>query len=327
MKIYRKIMILVVALLVSMSVNVNAADYATEPSIDATPTAEMTLTPSATEAKKGETVTVTISAKCESGIEAVDATLEFDATKLELITELEYMGSNGYISFSEELETGKVRLSVAYNREGTLTEADFSKLQFKVLSEESTKIKLTGIELADVDENYINLNDKEININLKEETPGGDEKITLSSIAVTSNATKLSYKAGEKFDKTGMVIKATYSDGTSKVITDYTYTPNGELSVKDTVITISYKEGDVTKTVTQAITVKAIKQEEPKNPTTDDNSNDGSKKDNNKPVVDNTIANKPINNAGIEENAFALILIIAVVIALYIKNKEYNDIK
>ena len=80
---------------------------------------------------------------------------------------------------------------------------------------------------------------------------------TLESIKVTTAPTRTTYTEGEKFDKAGMKVTATYSDGTTKEVTDYTYTPAGELKTTDTAITVSYKEGEVTKTATQKITVVA----------------------------------------------------------------------
>ena len=80
---------------------------------------------------------------------------------------------------------------------------------------------------------------------------------TLSKIAVTTAPTNTNYTAGEKFDHAGMVVTATYSDGTTKEVTDYTFTPNAALTTNDTSIRISYTEGGVTQTTTQDITVNA----------------------------------------------------------------------
>lgn len=60
------------------------------------------------------------------------------------------------------------------------------------------------------------------------------------------------------FDPDGMVVTASYNDGTSKAVTGYTFSPNGALTTSDTTITVSYTEDGVTETATQAITV-AIK--------------------------------------------------------------------
>ena len=45
------------------------------------------------------------------------------------------------------------------------------------------------------------------------------------SISVTSQPSKLSYKNGERFDSTGMVVTATMSDQTQKVISSYEISP------------------------------------------------------------------------------------------------------
>ena len=82
--------------------------------------------------------------------------------------------------------------------------------------------------------------------------------VTLTGIKVKTAPSKVTYTEGESFDKTGMVIEATYSDSTKKDVTTYTYTPTGALTTSDTTISISYTEGGVTKTCTQAITVNAV---------------------------------------------------------------------
>ena len=80
---------------------------------------------------------------------------------------------------------------------------------------------------------------------------------TLTGISVKTAPTKVTYNEGETFDATGMVIEATYSDSTKKDVTGYTYAPTAALTTSDTTITISYTEGGVNKTCTQAITVNA----------------------------------------------------------------------
>lgn len=77
----------------------------------------------------------------------------------------------------------------------------------------------------------------------------------LASIAIKTPATKLQYSVGEKFDSMGMEVEATYGNGSKHLVMNYTIAPSGELTKDDTSITISYTEGEVTKTATQAITV------------------------------------------------------------------------
>lgn len=78
----------------------------------------------------------------------------------------------------------------------------------------------------------------------------------LSSIAITTPPTKITYEPGELFDPTGMVVTATYSDAsTDDVTASCTYSPNVALTLSDDEITISYTEGGTNKTTTQAIKV------------------------------------------------------------------------
>ena len=80
----------------------------------------------------------------------------------------------------------------------------------------------------------------------------------LSGISVATAPTKTAYYIGETFDASGMAIKATMSDGSTKAVTGWTYSPTGALTATDTAVTISYTENGVTKTTTQAITIRAL---------------------------------------------------------------------
>ena len=77
----------------------------------------------------------------------------------------------------------------------------------------------------------------------------------LVSIAVSTPPTKVIYKAGEYFDPSGMVVTATFDNGTTKNVSGYTYSPTRTLQQDDSVITISYTKKGITKTTTQNITV------------------------------------------------------------------------
>lgn len=60
-----------------------------------------------------------------------------------------------------------------------------------------------------------------------------------TGIEIASQPTLKEYGIGQSFDPTGMVVVANYNDGSTEVLTDYTYTPNGTLTKDDTLITIS----------------------------------------------------------------------------------------
>ena len=82
--------------------------------------------------------------------------------------------------------------------------------------------------------------------------------LVLSSIAITTAPTKTTYKEGQTFDPTGMVVTATYADASTDDVTAFcSFTPSGALSTSDTKVTVSYTENAVTKTADQAITVNA----------------------------------------------------------------------
>ena len=80
---------------------------------------------------------------------------------------------------------------------------------------------------------------------------------TLSSIAVTTKPTKTSYYVGDTLNTAGMVVQATYSDGTKANVTGYTCSPTTLSTAGTQTITVSYKEGTVTKTATFTVTVTA----------------------------------------------------------------------
>lgn len=69
----------------------------------------------------------------------------------------------------------------------------------------------------------------------------GDEVMEkeLTSLQVTTNPTKTSYKLGETFDPTGMVITGVYNTGETDVIEDYTVDTTTPLDQNDTYVTVS----------------------------------------------------------------------------------------
>lgn len=66
-------------------------------------------------------------------------------------------------------------------------------------------------------------------------------KNKVEKIEITKLPNKTQYSVGEKFDATGMVVKAKYLDGTEKEITDYKITKTESLNIGDTTITIEYE--------------------------------------------------------------------------------------
>lgn len=82
-----------------------------------------------------------------------------------------------------------------------------------------------------------------------------ETSIELIGIEISNPPTKTAYTVGENFETTGMVVNAKYSDGSSRIITDYIVTDGNNLPEGKTSVNISYTEGEISKTVTQNITV------------------------------------------------------------------------
>ena len=74
----------------------------------------------------------------------------------------------------------------------------------------------------------------------------------LQSIAVTTQPTKTAYQYGEAFDPAGMVVTATYADGSGKTVDNsrltVRYAAGSGFNAGDTSVTLSYTEDGVTKT-------------------------------------------------------------------------------
>ncbi|HXK77125.1 MAG TPA: metallophosphoesterase [Oscillospiraceae bacterium] len=72
---------------------------------------------------------------------------------------------------------------------------------------------------------------------------------TVDSIAITNPPTKTAYTAGETFDTAGMQVTAYYSDASSAVVTGYSVSPSGALSVSDTEIVVTYHGKSASQTI------------------------------------------------------------------------------
>lgn len=74
-----------------------------------------------------------------------------------------------------------------------------------------------------------------------------DGPVVLTGISVSGDFEK-EYYVGQTFDKNGMIVTAYYSNSTSKPVTGYTVSPEKFETEGSITVTITYAEGDVTKT-------------------------------------------------------------------------------
>ena len=84
---------------------------------------------------------------------------------------------------------------------------------------------------------------------------GGGSGIKLASIAITTPPTKTSYKHGEQFSSAGMTVRATYSNGATKTVSNFTCLPNRALKFTDEKITVVYAENGITRSAEQSVSV------------------------------------------------------------------------
>jgi len=138
-------------------------------------------------------------------------------------------------------KTGMV-VTAIYSDSSKETVTDYAYTPTGSLTKNDTKITITYKDKTAT-----------VTITVKEKTPPVVEK-TLEKIEVTTNPNKTEYEEGEKFDKTGMVVTAVYSDNSRETVTDYTYAPTGSLTANDKRVIITYKG----KTTTISISVKKI---------------------------------------------------------------------
>lgn len=234
---------------------------------------KVTLSADKTTAKPGDTITVTLSASCEVGLSYVVTTIEYNDSVLTLQSE---EVSNNWKNYGNN----QLELMIDTNqiiKEGTLYTAIF-KVNDNA-TEGETIISATGIEQTDKDNGEYTQEPERIPItivkkaaekqddgsngNAGEQNGGteepsnvpGDTSISLSKIEITKEPTKTSYIEGENFDKTGMEVTGTYSDGSKKIITDYKVADGENLKLGQKQVLIHYTEGDREIEAIQKITV------------------------------------------------------------------------
>ena len=138
---------------------------------------------------------------------------------------------------------------------------------------------------------YASLTGDKVTVNGKEASefenpstqPGGDMRVfhefevlkvvkTVKSIEITTPPTKTEYKAGEKFDPTGMVVTVHYTDGTKAVLpeTGYTIFYGDKLTQGQKDVTIQYNDGSGNSDIKVRQTITVGQYEGPHTHTYDD---------------------------------------------------------
>lgn len=301
-----KILMLVIALIMACTLTVNAAD------------ATASLNSSSAEVHKGDTFTVTLNASCEEGINGLQGKFSYDTDKLELVS-LEVSDTTKWFNLGENLN-----LEVIHNSRDTEKSADMIKATLKVkdTAEVGTKAKIAVTDLvidSDAASNSTKqIGTKEVEVSIVEKQSEQDPKPetpqdkTLTGIEITKAPTRTTYTVGEKFDKTGMIVKLVYSDGTKKETTDYKIANGEKLEINQKSVLIHYTDGDRELEAIQEITVVQGTTDGNKTPT-------NTKKD-------NTQTDKEMPKTGLTSIMGAIVVIGLVGTVCYIKYNKYKKI-
>lgn len=336
-----KILMSAVMLIVACMLPVSAADTTA------------TLNASKTGLYPGEEFTITFSAESTTELEGIDTNLIYDKDKLDFV-KVDKANSNWNVMDSDlsDVPNSNYDRNIAVYCNQAKTSDDIFVMTFKVKEtapvNTTAKVSLNGIVLYDANNQSYDIGTKEIEVSIAEkptnpnpgQTPGGDEgnnpgenpgnnpgnnpsdtpqDKTLTAIEITKAPTKNTYKVGDKFDKTGMIVVAKYSDGTSKEITNYTIANGNKLTEGQTSVKVSYTEGNVTKTVEQKITVV-------KNITVEDDKKDNNKSDFEDIKEDNTKKEDKMPDTGVS-SVVGLMAIVAVLgVVCLVKYNKYKGI-
>ena len=217
---------------------------------------QVIMTSSKNDVKSGDTFEIIVSQESE-GLTGFESTLSYD-TNVFSLTKKEF--GTGWIDIGNETKLDAMANSA-------ISSGEIFKLTFSVkenVASTTSEIKLTGIKLYRTSSDKTDLGDKSVSINVNSSSNNDNNnddnnqtQVTLSKIEVTKAPNTTNYKEGEQFNANGMEVTATYSDNSTKRVTNYTYSPNTALKTENKLVTISYTENGVTKSTTQAINVSA----------------------------------------------------------------------
>lgn len=224
------------------------------------------------------------------------------------ITALVFVGEIAIESISINTEPDKVVYQVG-------EQLDLTGLSIKAKYENGEEnIIKSGFETTPEDGEELNIKgQKEVTVKLGEKTAtfnvdvqGKKDAPTLTEIKIAKAPDKTKYKVGENFNKTGMVVKAIYSDGNSKEVTDYICMPEEQLEKETTEITIIYTEDTITKYAKQKIEVVEDgggDNQGDNNNNNDNNNNDNDNSGNNNGNNSNNNNNNNNSNNGNNNNS------------------------
>ena len=175
-----------------------------------------------------------------------------------------------YVAYKFELDPGKYDVEVGMsntwgNAGSPIVTLSAGEVEDVVSEPYSSGSKTLSIDLTNAETN----DSGRVELTVKGTTTGATLQMTYITINKSVEApvldrlevaapTIVEYELGEELNTDGMVVKAVYSDGSSKVLTAEQYTLSGFSSDKagTKTVTVSYTENEITKTASFDVTVK-----------------------------------------------------------------------
>lgn len=130
-----------------------------------------------------------------------------------------------------------------FDKTGMVVKANFNNDTSEILDSSSYNIS-----------NGTNLKTEQTSVTISYENKSVNQPITVeknnvTELKITTPPTKINYKEGEDFDKTGMTVEAKFKNGTSKTIADYKIENGNALKLNQTSVTISYDDIKITQAI------------------------------------------------------------------------------
>ena len=218
---------------------------------------EITLTPSADDIINNNDEVVTATATNGSitllaaPISSVTASVDAPVKGVALDTTVDLGGTTAYTG-TVDWYKGNTATGTAVTGSAAANQVYTAKITLTAKTGESFAKSLNNTTTT---EGYKVVGTDATHLTLTKTFPATAEK-TLTGITIKT-CPHTTYTAGEQFNKAGMVITAQYDDGSTKDVqpTYFQFTPVDPLTVNNKEVTISYTEGNVTKTAKQKITV------------------------------------------------------------------------
>lgn len=164
--------------------------------------------------------------------------------------------------YSTKLEAKNVKLEFTHINAGYMSPSTGNTSNTRMGTALAVTIYEDSIQYTTYNKNGVYTGNFAVDKNVKRDF--APEAKILSSIAVTTQPTKTVYAVGESIDTTGMIVTATYSDGSTTPVTEYTVSDVDMLTAGTKAVTVTYEgvtatfDITVNETVNKVVTEDAI---------------------------------------------------------------------